>query len=81
MRFQDLVDGLVSDEPLRAAIDALLRVKRASQESQYGQPMPAINAFIERELARLEQAAPPVSTLVDFAVLDRLLLTTVSGSD
>ena len=79
MRFQDLVDGLVSDEPLRAAIDALLRVKRASQESQYGQPMPVINAFIERELARLEQAAPPVSTLVDFAVLDELLLRTVTG--
>ena len=57
------------------------QLSRLTSRHEGRQPMPVINAFIERELARLEQAAPPVSTLVDFAVLDRLLLTTVTGSD
>ncbi len=77
MRFQDLVNGLITEQPLRDAIDALLRVKRSVNESEYGQPLPAINAFIERELMRLEGAQPPVAGRVDFAVLDDLLMRTV----
>ena len=77
MRFQDLLDGIVTDADLRAAIGDLLVIKRAANEAEYGQPMPVINAFIERELLRLESAPAPAQAPVDFAVLDRLLMETV----
>ena len=77
MRFQDLLDGIVTDAGLRAAIGDLLVIKRAANEAEYGQPMPVINAFIERELLRLESAPAPAQAPVDFAVLDRLLMETV----
>jgi predicted nucleotidyltransferase len=77
MRFQALVDGLVTDPALRAAIEQLLAIKRAAPESEYGQPLPALNAFIETELARLASVLPPVTEDIDFSVLDRLLQDTV----
>jgi predicted nucleotidyltransferase len=77
MRFQALVDGLVSDPALQQAIAELLRIKRAAGEAQHGRPMPVLGAFIEQELARLERAAPPVPRGVDFTVLDELLAHTV----
>jgi predicted nucleotidyltransferase len=77
MRFQDLVDGVVTDMDLRAAIDDLLAIKRNVLESEYGRPLPIINAFLDEELTRLESALPPVSQDIDFTVLDQLLLDTV----
>jgi predicted nucleotidyltransferase len=77
MRFQDLVGSIVTDPSLRKAIDQLLEIKRAAKESEYGQPLPIINAFIDRELTRLESVLPPLSRDIDFAVLDRLLMNTV----
>lgn len=77
MRFQDLVDAIVTDPALRDAIDQLLAIKRAVTESEYGKPFPIINAFIDSELTRLESVLPPASRDTDFAVLDRLLMETV----
>lgn len=77
MRFQELVDAIVIDPALRGAIDELLAIKRAAVESEYGQPLPIINAFIDAELARLESVLPPVRIDTDFSVLDRLLMDTV----
>lgn len=77
MRFQDLVDAIVTDPTLRDAIDQLLAIKRAAGEAEYGQPMPIINAFIDSELTRLESVLPPLPRDTDFAVLDRLLMDTV----
>jgi len=62
---------------LRAAIDRLLAVNRAVGEAEYGEPLPILNAFIERELTRLESVAPPRVRQIDAAVLDQLLLDTV----
>lgn len=81
MRFQELVDALVTDAAVREAIDQLLVIKRAASEAEHGKPLPAINAFIEQQLERLESAMPAFTDDVDYAVLDRLLLDTVtSGS-
>ena len=77
MRFQALVDTIVTDPVLREAISQLVVIKRAAKESEYGKPLRPINAFIESELARLESTPPPVSSKVDGAVLDRLLMETV----
>ena len=77
MRFQALVDAIVTDPALRDAIDRLLAIKRAAMESEYGQPMPIINAFIDAELTRLESVPPPVPQDTDFSILDRLLTSTV----
>lgn len=77
MRFQDLVDGIVTDPALLDAIGQLLAIKRAAMESVYGQPLPIINAFIDSELSRLESVLPPLPCATDFAVLDLLLMETV----
>jgi len=81
MRFQDLVDAIVTDPNLRDALDQLLAVKRAAWEAEYGQPLPIINAFIDSELTRLESVLPRLPRDTDFAVLDRLLMNTVLRMD
>ncbi len=77
MRFQSLVDAIVKDQGLRDAIAQLLAIKRAANESEYGQPLPIINTFIDSELTRLESVLPPLPRDTDFSVLDRLLMATV----
>ncbi|MFM2055684.1 MAG: hypothetical protein RLY71_69 [Pseudomonadota bacterium] len=81
MRFQDLVDAIVADQALGDAIARLLAIKRAAMESEYGEPLPAINAFIHQQLSRLEAVPPPLRQDTDFAVLDQLLLDTVLRLD
>ncbi len=77
MRFQDMVDTLATDAELKAAIAALLEIKRRASEAEHGKPMPAINSFIETHLARLSHEAAPLEERQDFGVLDRLLRDTV----
>ena len=81
MRFQDLVDTIVTDPALRAAIDQLLAIKRAAAESEYGSPLPAINAFVDAELARLESVLPPVLRNTDYSILDRLMMDTILAGE
>lgn len=80
MRFQDLVDALISDEVLKAAIAELLVIKRRAKESELAPAMPIINRFIETELVRLENVKQHATEELDFSVLDRLLRDTVTGS-
>jgi uncharacterized protein len=77
MKFQDMVDALVPEGDLLEAIEALLKIKRAAMEAEYGEPLPIINAFIDAELARLESVAPPLAEEIGFSVLDRLLMMTI----
>lgn len=77
MRFEELVDGVVTAPELRAAIDEVLAYKRRAPESEYGPRLSAINAYIESELSRQESVAPPVLESPNFEVLDRLLQDTV----
>jgi predicted nucleotidyltransferase len=81
MRFQDLVDAIVTDPSLREAIAQLLVIKRSASESEYGSPMPIINTFIDAELSRLQTVLPPVLRETDFAILDRLLMETVLAGE
>jgi predicted nucleotidyltransferase len=74
MRFLDLVEAMVSDTALRAAIDALLVIKRRAGEAEEGAAIPEINRFIELELQRLEHVpTPQKAERGEYSVLDRLL--------
>ena len=77
MRFQELVDAILADPALIAAVKVLLDMKRRSGERAHGQPMPVINAFIEAELARLEVFSPAAGRETDFSILDQVLMETV----
>ncbi|MFC5473911.1 nucleotidyltransferase domain-containing protein [Paraherbaspirillum soli] len=80
MRFQDLVDAIVTDSALKNAIEELLTIKRQALESEQGLAMPVINQFLEFHLDRLSHAFPPPEQEErDFTVLDRLLHDTVLG--
>lgn len=57
MLFQVLVDELVKDAELRAAIDALLEQKRGAEEMAEAPRVPALSYFIEVELERCAQIA------------------------
>jgi len=57
MLFQLLVDELVKDAELRAAIDTLLKQKRGVDELAEAPRVPALNYFIEVELERCAAAA------------------------
>lgn len=81
MRFQELVDAIITDPTLCDGIDQLLAIKRKAMESEYGQPLPIINAFIDAELNRLESVLPPLPHDTDFSILDRLLMDTVLRCD
>lgn len=61
MRFDRLVDALVTDPLLRIHIAVLVARKRAGEELDRAHRIPVISAFIADELARLEALAPAES--------------------
>ena len=54
--FADLVAAVLPEGTIRGELDALLGAKRAGGETDRGPRLPALNAFIERELERLAPA-------------------------
>lgn len=78
MRFQALVDALVTEAELLAAINDLLALKRLASEAEFGPSRPILNTFIEAQLSRLQANPPSRPETVDFSVLDRLLFDCVS---
>lgn len=77
MRFADLAAATVQDPLLAEEINALLAVKMAAGEAQYGPRLPRLHAFIAAAL-ELENV-PPDSGVAQggFAELDALLFDTV----
>ena len=72
--FRILVDRLVGDPALRAAIDDLLARKRAGQELDQGPRIPRVSDFLDCELARLAVAHQEPPETRDPAALDELFL-------
>ncbi|MBY0496524.1 MAG: nucleotidyltransferase domain-containing protein [Cyanobacteria bacterium] len=60
IEFQTLLDAIVPSGELRVAIDELLAAKRSGAELDSGPGIPVIGAFIDAELARLEDAGHSV---------------------
>ena len=69
------------DHPVDPDVRAVVESRLMAIETEYGQPLPVINAFIAEELMRLESASPPGTGGTDFSVLDRLLMETVLRLD
>lgn len=57
IEFEKLLN-MLDDVPLRAVIDDLVTLKKQTPELGLSPKMPELNAFIEQELARLEQFTP-----------------------
>ena len=76
--FDRLVDQIVTDAPLRSAIEALLLQKKAGFEIDRGPKIPIISAFIDEQLARLsaEHARPSITR--DAGRLDEIFRQTLA---
>jgi uncharacterized protein len=61
MQFDTLVDRLIDDPALRAAIDGLLERKKSGMELDRGPRLPEISEFVTAQITRLNaaHAAPP----------------------
>jgi len=82
MEFERLVDALVTDPALRTEIDALVAVKRAGTELDRGPRIEPISAFVESEMKRIDNAAPPEPTPpIPRETLDDLFRETLSRTD
>lgn len=77
MRFADLADAMVSDVALREEINALLALKMAASEAEYGAPFPRIHRFIEDALAAEQPPVDYKRPVGRDAQLDTLLRETV----
>lgn len=62
MAFELLLDRLLPGGPVRAAIDQLLEIKRASAEVADGPRVAAISGYIEAELEDMARAAPRLAS-------------------
>ena len=58
IEFERLLHLIEDRSDILAAIDTLLRLKRASPELGLADPVPSLNLFIENELERHEQTVP-----------------------
>jgi len=57
MRFEAMVDALLAEGQLKSDIHHLVELKKTQPEMGVGPKIPSINAFLEREMARLEEVA------------------------
>jgi predicted nucleotidyltransferase len=77
MRFQALVDSIVTEPSLKAAIEDLLVRKRAGLESEREPPIPEISSFLEHEFARLQSAPIAKSPVLDPTPLDAIMVEAI----
>jgi predicted nucleotidyltransferase len=80
MAFGALVDGIVKDAALREEIDRLLERKKRGDELAREPRIPAISAYIEREVERLEaKTIPPAESRPSPSRLDELFRQTLDS--
>ncbi len=71
-QFQTLVDRVLDDDDVRAAVQDLIRRKKAGEELDRGPHIPALSRFLAREVDRLSNLAAPAVTPASGARLDRV---------
>ncbi|MEN6332635.1 MAG: nucleotidyltransferase domain-containing protein [Phycisphaerales bacterium] len=72
IEFHKLVDRVVDDAAVKAAVQDLIRRKKSGEELDRGPHIPEISGFLERELDRLSQLQAPPSERVSSDDLDRV---------
>ena len=77
MEFDHLRRETVLDSDFQHALDRLLELKSKSGELANGPRIVAISTFIEREIPRLQAAAPKSEPVPDPEALDRIFRETV----
>lgn len=78
MQFETMVNELIDDHLLKEAIDNLIAKKKVTSELGKGPKIPLINAFLDREITRLEQVAEHLdATSYTTQSADRFLRDTV----
>ncbi|MDD5200944.1 MAG: nucleotidyltransferase domain-containing protein [Terrimicrobiaceae bacterium] len=70
MKFQILADAVIEEANLRFHIAVLVARKRAGEELDAAQKIPAISAFVEQELERLEKIVPAETVAPETGKLD-----------
>ena len=72
MRFDLLMDGVITDTAQRQELDALVEIKRQGDERDEFTPPLLVNAFVEAEWERLQQGTPALTAEQQKADLDAL---------
>jgi len=71
IQFQTLVERVLDDDAVKAAVQDLIRRKRAGEELDRGPHIPVISNFLSREVDRLSALAAPPAARTSTAELDR----------
>lgn len=71
MLFAELVDGVLEESEVRAALDELVARKRSAEELAVEPPVEALSRFIATELPRLEALNEPEESAGDPEALNR----------
>ena len=71
MLFSELLDHVLEEADVRAALDELVARKQAGVELALARPVEVLSRFIEVELARLDALNAPEDSEADAEELDR----------
>ena len=71
MLFSELVDNVLEEADVRAALDELVARKQAGVEVALAPPVEVLSRFIEAELTRLDALNAPDDSVADVEELDR----------
>lgn len=80
MRFDQLVEGAVSDAAIRAELQALVEVKRQVAEHYAFIPPPLTTAFVDAALRRLAAGGPHLPQAQGRADLDHIFRTVLAAA-
>lgn len=78
MRFDRLLDGVITCPALRVELDELVDIKKRGGEGDNFTPPPLVAAFVEEELTRLAGLPPELSPARETADLDALFRTALA---
>ncbi len=71
MLFAELVNGVLEEADVRAALDELVAQKQAGVEAGTAPPVEVLSRFLERELLRLDALSDPSDAEADVETLSR----------
>jgi len=72
IEFHKLVERVIDDADVKAAVEDLIRRKKSGEELDRGPHIPEISSFLKQELDRLSQLQAPPSERTSSAALDRV---------